>query len=449
MKRSDPLILIVDDTSEFLRETSAALRPHFRVSTCSSPLRAIRQVGRGGVDLLITTLVMRELDGFEVIRRLRGAGHGLPLLMVTGKGTEHSAVEAMRLGADDYLNRPVEPEELVARVRRALEAARQPVRRAVAGAPVIVTRDPEMLRVLEICARAARTDSRVLILGETGTGKELIAKTIHSLSARSASPMVEVNCAAIPANLLESELFGHEKGAFTGATERRIGRFEEAGDGSLFLDEIGELNHALQSKLLRVLQSGEFSRVGSSRVLRSSARVLAATNRDLAQESLAGRFRQDLYYRLNVISIAVPPLRARAADIPELVHHFIRKFRAPASAPLVVPPRVMRLLATYPWPGNIRELEHLVERLCVLSPGGPVGPEDLPGHFQGLAPLNHESTRAAGYRESLREFELGYFQRVLREAAGNFAAAARLAGLDRSQFFRKIKSLGLHQPAVP
>jgi len=443
---ASPVILVVDDTSEFLRETSAALRPHFTVTTCSSPLRALRLAGKGRADLVITTLVMRELDGFEVIRRLRGVGSTLPLIMITGRGNENSAIEAMRLGADDYLNRPVLADELVARVQRALDARK--VNRLVPsrpGVPVVITHDPLMRRMLELCERAARADSRVLILGETGTGKELIAKTIHALSPRRSARWVEVNCAAIPINLLESELFGHEKGAFTGATERRIGRFEEAADGTLFLDEIGELSHLLQSKLLRVLQSGEFSRVGSSKVLRSGARIIAATNRDLEQQSAAGRFRLDLYYRLNVITLSVPPLRDRPGDIPSLVEYFCRKFSTAETAPLVFSPPVMRMLIGYRWPGNVRELEHLVERLAVLSSGDPVGIADLPQHLQQESPsVQSAAVRADGYRQALREFELVYFRTLVQAANQNLAAAARIAGLDRSQFFRKIKSLGLH-----
>ncbi len=441
-----PVILIIDDTAEFLRETSAALRPHFKVMTCSSPLRALRLAGKGRASLVITTLVMRELDGFEVIKRLRGAGISLPVIMVTGYGNQNSAVEAMRLGADDYLNRPVLPEELVARVTRALDS-RKKKRGASAGpdVPVVVTHDPQMSKVLTLCERAARSDSRVLILGETGTGKELIAKTIHALSSRRAAGLVEVNCAAIPVNLMESELFGHEKGAFTGATERRIGRFEEAAGGTLFLDEIGELSHVLQSKLLRVLQSGEFSRVGSSKVLHSDARIIAATNRDLEEESLAGRFRQDLYFRLNVITLSVPPLRERLGDIPMLVEYFSRKFSSSNKAPLFFPLPVLRLLEDYRWPGNIRELEHLVERLAVLSNGKPVAVADLPPNFQSIDTTRPTPLHQGGYHEALREFEVGYFRSVIQSCGHNLAAAARAAAMDRSQFFRKIKSLGLHE----
>jgi DNA-binding NtrC family response regulator len=444
---AQPVILVVDDTSEFLRETSAALRPYFKVTTCSSPLRALRVAGKGLADLVITTLVMQELDGFEVIRRLRGAGSALPIIMVTSHGNENSAVEAMRLGAYDYLNRPVRAEELVARVRRALlDVKEKQLAAARSGAPLIVTRDPQMGRVLDLCKRAARADSRILILGETGTGKELIAKTIHALSPRREAALVEVNCAAIPINLLESELFGHERGAFTGATERRIGRFEEAADGTLFLDEIGELSHGLQSKLLRVLQSGEFSRVGSSKLLRSGARVIAATNRDLEKESLAGRFRLDLFYRLNVITLSVPVLRERPGDIPLLVEHFGRKFSARSETPLVFKPTAMRLLNEYHWPGNVRELEHLVERLAVLSNGEPIDVGDLPQHLQPTSTPRQQGVCSTGYRQALRDFELAYFRSLIQAANYNLAAAARLARLDRSQFFRKIKALGLHDP---
>ena len=447
--KSQATILIVDDASEFLRETSAVLRPHFRVSTCSSPVRALRLVGKGRADLLITTLVMRELDGFEVIRRVRGSGATIPVIMVTGHGDENPAIEAIRVGANDYLNRPVEPEELLARVRRALapEEATSSIATPLPGSPVVVTRDPQMLRVLELCGRAARSESRVLILGETGTGKELLAKTIHALGPRRDSPLVEVNCAAIPANLIESELFGHEKGAFTGAVDRRPGRFEEAGSGTLFLDEIGELNHSLQSKLLRVLQSGEYNRVGSSKVMRSRARIIAATHRDLEQEALAGRFRPDLFHRLNVVTLFVPPLRERSGDIPVLLDHFNARFSHGTSRELNFSPAAVRLFRDYPWPGNVRELEHLMERLAVLSAGEQITPEHLPPHIQ-LATASPPSPSAhlegQAYGAALREFDLNYFRAVIEAGGGNLAAAARTAGMDRSQFFRKITTLGLH-----
>ncbi len=442
--KSRPLsnVLIVDDVPDFLKETSAVLRPHFGVTVCSSPLRGLRMIKQGGIDLLLTTLVMRELDGLEVIRRVRGSGNALPIIMVTGFGNENTAIEATRVGATDYLTKPVEPEELIARVRRALTYAN--VREEV-DEPLVLSQDATMLEVIEVCRRVARSPSRVLILGETGTGKELFARMLHARSQRAREPFVDVNCAAIPPNLLESELFGHERGAFTGATERRVGRFEEAGGGTLFLDEIGELGIAMQSKLLRVLQTGDFSRVGGSRNLRSQARVIAATNRDLNQEVQAGRFRADLFYRLNVVTLEVPPLRQRFGDIPILIRHFSRKFAQPGHEPLAFSSEAMQRLCAYGWPGNVRELEHLVERLSVLVTRGEVRLSDLPAHFQGIsesAPVAPMPTNRP-YHEALQEFQRTYFQNLISAAHGNLAAAARQAGMDRSQFFRKVQSLRL------
>lgn len=389
---------------------------------------------------------MRELDGFEVIRRIRGAGLRLPIIMITGRGDENSSIEAIRLGANDYLDKPVAPEELIARIRRALVPT-APL--ADGAAPSIVTGDPSMRRVLDLAARVATYDSRVLITGETGTGKELVAKSIHALSERRAAPFVEVNCAAIPATLIESELFGHERGAFTGATERRIGRFEEAGEGTIFLDEIGELSRGLQAKLLHVLQTGEFSRVGGSRVVHSSARVISATNRDLFREVSAGRFRADLFYRLNVVSLEIPPLRERAGDVALLADFFAARLVARGRVPIRFTVEAMECLCRHPWPGNVRELEHLVERLTVVLEGGEVRVTDLPSQFRELAagPSAGRSGGAASvsFRDALLAFERAYFQDVLAAAGPNMAAAARRAGMERSHFFRKVQSLGLHQ----
>jgi len=439
-------VLLVDDSPVFLRETAALLRPHFAVTVCSSPLRAVSQVRKQHADLLITTLQMRELDGLEVIRRVRGEDAKIPVIMVTAYGDENSAIEAMRLGANDYLNRPVEPGELIARVGRALVAARAPEPgQAATRGPTVVTQDAQLQHILDLSTKVATTDSRVLILGETGTGKELIARHIHAHSARRLQPFVEVNCAAIPAALIESELFGHERGAFTGATDRRIGRFEEASGGTLFLDEIGELSRLLQAKLLRVLQTGEFSRVGGSRTMHSDARIIAATNRDLEKDAGAGRFRADLYYRLNVVTLQVPPLRERPADIPALVDYFNHRFTPPGGQPLTFDSQAMRRLADYPWPGNVRELEHVIERLAVLSGGARVGAHDLPLHLATVAPAWERGVAGLTFREARQRFERDYFGRLLAEEGNNGAAGARRAGMDRAQFFRKIRALGLHQ----
>ena len=434
-------ILVIDDVPDFLQEIRSILRPQYLVTICSSPRRALRLLLDEEFDLVVTTLVMREMDGFEVIRRTRGSGFKNPVILVTGYGNEATSVEALRLGATDYLNKPVAPEELLVRVERALaafQAGQEPWESA------IISHHPEVLETIRLTQKIASSPSRVLILGETGTGKELFARLLHEKSKKKQQPFVVINCAAIPSNLLESELFGHERGAFTGATERRTGRFEEAGEGTLFLDEIGELSMALQSKLLRVLQTGEFSRVGSSKSLISRARILAATNRNLEEEVQAGRFRADLYYRLNVVTLHIPPLRQRGGDIPLLLEHFARRYQAPSGTPVRFSKRSSQLLCAHAWPGNVRELEHLVERLSVLYPGALIEPEHL-GPTIRRDPLRVEE-KNRGFHAALREFEVAYFTNLLSQTEGNMAQAARLARLDRGQFFRKLVALGVHKP---
>jgi transcriptional regulator with GAF, ATPase, and Fis domain len=304
-----------------------------------------------------------------------------------------------------------------------------------------------MKAIFDMVEAIAVSNSRVLILGETGTGKQLVASAIHACSPRRKEPFVEVNCAAIPENLLESELFGHERGAFTGATSQRIGRFEEAGAGTLFLDEIGETSHAVQAKLLRVLQDGKFSRVGGQKTLQSQARVIAATNRDLQKEAEENRFRPDLFYRLHVISMTLPPLRRRPADIPLLCEHFLRRYSPHPRFKQSFTDDAQRLLQRYSWPGNVRELENLMERLAVLHPKSILGVEVLPDTL-----LREAAVRPAGittytgtYREARERFEHDYVEMMLKAHQGNMAAAGRAAGMDRSQFFRLVHRHGLKE----
>jgi len=300
-----------------------------------------------------------------------------------------------------------------------------------------------MRAVFETIGAVAKSDSRVLILGETGTGKQLVAQAIHEKSPRRAKAFVEVNCAAIPENLLESELFGHERGAFTGATERRTGRFEEAHEGTLFLDEIGEMSFTVQSKLLRVLQSGRFNRVGGSATLQSNARVIAATNRDLQKEVEAGRFRADLFYRLHVITLTLPPLRRRSGDVPLLAQHFLRGFRGSRDVPRSIAEDALRRMQHYSWPGNIRELEHLMERFAVLHDRPSIELPDLPekivreaGEASRSGP---ESLLQGDYATARAAFEKAYVRETLKASRGNMAEAARRAGLDRSHYFRLVR----------
>lgn len=441
-------ILVTDDVPENLRSIARMLRAEYNVSTCSSPKRAARIARSGRIDLLVTTLVMRELDGFGLIRRLRGADCQIPIIIVTGYGDDTSAIEATRLGVADYITKPFSEKELLQRTRRVLDR-RLATRPAGSEPPPtsspIITADPTMIELLEQCRRIARSDSRVLIFGETGSGKELLARFIHDQSPRHTAPYVEVNCAAIPENLHESEFFGHERGSFTGAIQRRIGRFEEAGEGTLFLDEIGETSFSLQTKLLRVLQTGIFSRVGQTGQQKSHARILAATNRDLTEEARTGRFRADLFYRLNVISLRLPPLRDRPGDIPLLARHFAGRAGRDGTDPISFSPEAIKILTHYSWPGNIRELEHTIERLAVLSPDTYVTAADLTS-LSELPDADSAAPPHLPYREAINDFERSYFSGLLKRTRGNLAAAARLAGMDRANFFRKAIRHGLHNP---
>ena len=439
-------VLVVDDIPSFCQEVRGYLKDHCRLVTlCTSPLRALRRLKTEQPDLLITTLVMKELGGFDVIRRARGQGSTLPIVMITGYGNEKTSIEAMRLGCSDYIEKPVSAHELRARLEKIFTAQQRPpaATAQAAQASMMLSEDPAMKAVFETIGAVAKSDSRVLILGETGTGKQLVAQAIHENSARRAEPFVEVNCAAIPENLLESELFGHERGAFTGATERRTGRFEEAGNGTLFLDEIGEMSFSVQSKLLRVLQSGKFNRVGGSATQQSNARVLAATNRDLQKEVEAGRFRADLFYRLHVITLTLPPLRRRTGDVALLAHHFLARFRGPREVPRGFSDDALRRMQHYGWPGNVRELEHLMERFAVLHDRPLIDVSDLPEKIvrdTGGAPAATPDALLQGtYAAARAAFEKAYVRETLKQARGNMAEAARRAGLDRSHYFRLVR----------
>ena len=446
---ADKHILMVDDLPEFCQEVRGYLKDHCRqVTICTSPLRALRRLKAEEPDLLITTLIMREMGGFDVIRRVRGQGSSLPIVMITGYGNEKTAIEATRLGVSDYLEKPISSAELRARLEKIFLAQKHPAETAAAAATTMLSEDPAMKAIFDMVEAVARSDSRVLILGETGTGKQLIAQAIHDSSARKGQPFVEVNCAAIPENLLESELFGHERGAFTGATDRRLGRFEEAGDGTLFLDEIGEMSFTVQSKLLRVLQGGRFNRVGGSATLQSRARVIAATNRDLQKEVDAGKFRADLFYRLHVITLTLPPLRRRATDVPLLAEHFLRRFRGTREVPKGFTPEALEHLRRYGWPGNVRELEHLIERFAVLHDRPTIDVSDLPekiGRGTGGVAANSapDALLQGDYATARAAFEKAYVRETLKHARGNMAEGARRAGLDRSHYFRLVRRQGI------
>ncbi|HOU52604.1 MAG TPA: sigma-54 dependent transcriptional regulator [Myxococcota bacterium] len=437
-------ILVVEDDVPVRSFVADALRASgHRVEEAGEAATALERVRGQDVDVVITDLKMPGRSGLDLLRDVRALADPPEVVVLTAHGTVSAAVEAIKAGAFDFLEKPVPgPEALRIVVERALERRRlaRDVERLRAGQrpregeAEVVAADASTRSLLERLRRVAASDATVLLLGESGTGKEVFARELHRLRLGSGTPFVAVNCAAIPEHLLESELFGHEKGAFTGAGERRIGLLEAASDGTLFLDEIGEMPLSLQPKLLRVLETREFTRVGGTRTLRTDARFVAATHRDLAEAVRAGTFREDLYYRLEVLPLRIPPLRERPQDVEALAEHFLeRQRRRTRRLDLQLSPEARDLLTRYDWPGNVRELRNAIERACVLAEGPVILPEDL-----GLPvrlPESEEGLLARQERETVL--------RVLREVGGNRKAAAARLGISLRTLQYRLKEYGL------
>ena len=392
-------------------------------------------------------LKMPRMGGMELLQALRREGIETTVIVITAHGTIETAVEAMRAGAYDFIPKPFDPKHLEIVIRKALERGRlldanRLLRDEVeARVPPIVGEAPAIRAALETARRAAATNSTVLLLGESGTGKEVFSRLIHRWSHRRERPLVVVNCVALSEQLLESELFGHERGAFTGAHQMKKGKFELADGGTVFLDEVGDLKPGLQTKLLRVLQEREFERVGGTKVIKADVRIVAATNKDLTRAVKEGTFREDLFYRLNVIAITIPPLRERMEDLPALTDHFARKFAAETKKEVQgIEPEALRLLRSYPWPGNVRELANVIERAVVLCPGKRVGPDDilLPSPAEGGSPA---AADAGGFHDRVRDFKRGLLRETLRKTGGNQTKAAGLLGLSRPYLVRLMSLL--------
>ncbi|MEZ5977614.1 MAG: sigma-54 dependent transcriptional regulator [Planctomycetota bacterium] len=452
-------ILVVDDdplSREFLGEAVRSLG--WSCETIASPLRALERVAGGSIDLVLTDLRMPEMNGLELVRRIEEVQPGLPIVLVTAHGSVQSAVEALQAGARDFLLKPVTPEALrvvierVARADRLVHENEYLRSRQSESAPQIVARSPRILQTLRSAARVAHSRGTVLITGESGTGKERIAQFIHENSPRKDGPFVRVNCAALSESLLESELFGHEKGAFTGAHRRREGRFELADGGTLLLDEIGEISPSVQAKLLRVLEENEFERVGGDRTLSVDVRVVAATNRNLPEEVARGRFREDLYYRLHVLPIHLDPLRERPEDVVPLAEHFVRHFAKQGGlnpAPELGDDARDALLS-WSWPGNVRELENVVQRAVVLSRGGTLHREDfalgvegprgaLPSRSEERAQVGPDYAPEALANRKLADIERDAILATLDETGGNKTEAARRLGVTARTLSNKMK----------
>jgi two-component system, NtrC family, nitrogen regulation response regulator NtrX len=449
-------ILLVDDEANIRRMLGALLRNEgFAVTEAASGNAALLLLDQTDPDVVLLDLMMPPgPDGLETLTRMRDRGNTAPVIMMSGKAQLTDAVRAVKLGAFQFLEKPLTLEAVLVTVRSALElnrtrAENRALHAELARRGTLIGSGPAMQQVRALIARVAPTEARVLITGESGTGKELVAAAIHEESQRKGRPFVTVNCAAIPRDLVESEMFGHERGSFTGASERRIGRFELAHGGTLFLDEVGDLSQEAQAKLLRTLETGELQRIGAETVTHIDARVVAATNRRLDDAVSNGGFREDLFFRLNVFPIHLPPLRSRLEDLPALVAHLAERVRPRHAASFTE--AALETLASYSWPGNIRELANLVERLSILS--GPV--VDAPAVRQVLRGPS-SSPPSTGYppvqlgrplNEALDEFERNFIGAALAQAEGNMAEAARILQTDRANLYRRMRRLGLEKSA--
>ncbi|MGH9870568.1 MAG: sigma-54-dependent transcriptional regulator [Candidatus Polarisedimenticolia bacterium] len=449
-------ILIADDDPDIREVLSDRLMAEgFAVQTAGDGAEALAMVRADPPDVLLLDLMMPKIGGMEVLDTLRNEGLDVTALVITAAGTVARAVEAMKKGAYDFLTKPFDPQQVLLTVRKALEreGLRRTNRLLVSQLrekePSLLSSSPMMMAVLQTARRAAESRATVLILGESGTGKEVLSRSIHLWGERRDRPFVAVNCVALSEELLESELFGHEKGAFTGAVQRKSGKFEVADGGTLFLDEIAELRSDLQAKLLRVLQERRFERVGGTRPIDVDIRVMAATNRDLAKEMTGGRFREDLFFRLNVISITMPPLRERREDIPLLQHHFLGMFASETKRRVTgISPEAAACLKRYDWPGNVRELQNTIERAVVLGQDELIVPDDLPAHILDFKAGEDGAAGAAGegsFHEQVRRLKADLIKDALRRSGGHHRKAADLLGLNPTYLSRLLRNLGVKE----
>jgi DNA-binding NtrC family response regulator len=455
-------ILIIDDSQDVCAHLAEYLRAEgFEAETCTEGAAAISLLESSFYDIVLTDLKMPGVDGMEVLRYLKEHAPESICIILTGYGTIRNSVEAIKLGAFDYLTKPVKLDEILITIQRAMDHRnlkrenvnlRNQLKKKYQFENIIGDSEP-LQKIFETVEKVADTDSTILILGESGTGKELIAKAIHYNSYRREGPFVPVNCAAIPSELLESELFGHEKGAFTNAIRTRIGRFELANGGTLFLDEIGDMSPNLQGKLLRVLQERQFDRVGGIKTIRTDIRVIAATHQNLKKGVEEGKFREDLYYRLNVIPVEVPPLRKRVSDIPLLVHHFIDQFNKSKKREIQdIDAEALKRLMYYQWPGNVRELENVIERIVILSGKDILTVDDLPEKFQSLGETSHVVSmgipeEGISLDSAVSEFEKTLILQALNKTGWVKNKAAQLLNLNRTTLIEKIKRQNLRRPS--
>jgi len=447
-------ILIVDDEKAIQTSLQGVLEDEgYRVAAVGSGPQALSRLVEEAPDLVLLDTWMPGMDGLEVLAEMMRLRPDQTVVMISGHGTIETAVKTTKLGAYDFIEKPLSLEKTLLTVARGIEHSRlegenRALRERLERGQEIVGQSPALQELRRQIAIAAPTNGRVLIHGENGSGKELVARAIHTLSARRDGPFVEVNCAAIPEELIESELFGHEKGSFTGAVGRRKGKFELGNGGTLFLDEVGDMSLKTQAKVLRVLEEQAFERVGGAEQIKTDVRVIAASNQNLADLIAAGRFRDDLFYRLNVIPVEVPPLRQRKEDIPLLVEHFIRVFSLEnGKRPKTVSVEALAYFLVYDWPGNVRELRNLVERLVIMTPREAIGPEDLPPPVRPKeAKPPEDQIKERTLKEAREAFEKAYILAELRAQDWNMTRTSERLGIERSHLYRKLKAYGVTPP---
>jgi two-component system, NtrC family, nitrogen regulation response regulator NtrX len=461
-----PKVLVIDDESAIRDSLKMILEyEDYQFVGAAGGQDGLAAVQRERPDVVLLDIKMPGMDGIEVLKQLHALDETLPVVMISGHGTTQTAVEAVRSGAVDFLDKPLSSERVIVTLQNVLKQSElrtenRDLKIAMESKYEIVGQSPALRTVLESVTRAAPTNATVLLLGESGVGKELVARTIHRNSPRAGQRFVQVNCAAIPEELIESELFGHEKGSFTGATEKQVGKFEQADRGTIFLDEVGDMSQKTQAKVLRVLQEQEVERLGSARTIKVDVRVIAATNKNLEEAIERGEFREDLYFRLNVIPIVVPPLRERREDVPRLVQHFAKRTAEEHNLkPKRFDQAALDALQRYRWRGNIRELRNTVERLMIMTPADVIRLDDLPGDLRNgdaqrtalpdAAAVVAKSGEAPASPATLREFkdaaERAYLVQKLRENAWNISKTAEIIDTPRSNLYKKLEQYGIKQ----
>ncbi len=447
-------ILIIDDEKYILDSLKDALEDEgYFVLTALSGYEGIKIIQTEHPDVVLLDIWLKDIDGIEVLKRVKDYDPDLPVIMISGHGTIETAVQCTKLNAYDFLEKPLNLEKVLITIKNTLEYKRikeenKFLKKSILKDEIILGNSPPIKKLLELIDKIAPTDSWVLITGENGTGKELVAKLIHKKSKRRDKPFVDVNCAAIPEELIESELFGHEKGSFTGAIEQKKGKFDLAHQGTLFLDEIGDMSLKTQAKILRILQEQKFERVGGTEIIEVDVRVIAATNKNLEEEIKKGNFREDLYYRLNVVPIHVPPLRERKEDIPILANYFLNKFSYERDGKnRKLTDSAIEVLKNYHWPGNVRELKNLMERLVILVDKEIIDEKDILNHIKIQKTytngLDEILSKFSNLNDAVKYFEKIFIERKIKENNGNISKTAKEIGMTRRNLYRKLKNLGI------